>query len=156
MDLFEFSNTFVKALAADSELQAWGQVNFGKSVEIFADFSNDALPTADDMPYVLVLSPGTERGQQQSIQRYALEFWAAFDRSGVITRAEPNVTEPNGLQLICQLLERLIVVIEENQPDRFAVAYSVGTDTIGMHPEVHGLIECKFTYQTVLGENPIL
>lgn len=154
MDLYDFCNTFVTAVAADATMEAWAQANFGKSVEVYAANIPDD-PTTMQTPYVVFHSPSKSNHQERAQIDYGLDLWAVIEESDFKTRSEGNVTEPSGLELACDFATHLQRIIKTNLPSNTVCGFQVLSDTLGMLPELHMHVLCEFQQHLTIGSDPL-
>jgi len=156
VDLYAFFNTFSSALASDDALQTWGVSNFGKPVMVLPNAESANLPTADSMPYVMLESPGFRRSQLSLDQEYVIEAWLALSCAEMKQGTGGNVREPEGVRLICEMMELVVNAFKGALPKLFQIDEVIGkSDTLGMLPEVHGAVAFTFTHLSTMGNDPL-
>ena len=89
------------------------------------------------------------------IIEYNLDAWLGLSTDEYRTRAEDNVTEPSGLVLICDFIERVKTAIVAGLPDHTSVGFLEMIDTLGRPPEVQGFIEMNFRQTIPIGTDPL-
>jgi len=156
MDLYDFFNTFTTAVAKDVALDLWAMAHFGHHVTVYPDLDFSNPPDSeDDTPYVIFHSPGKRSGQEMRTIDYGMELWLVLNKSTHKTRAEDNITEPAGVELISDFITKTQAAIVAALPANFMVDFEVVTDTIGMIPEIHGHLACEFMQRLVIGQDPL-
>jgi hypothetical protein len=153
MDNYDFFNTFVTAIAGNAAISSWCNANFGKGLAVFADVTSGDLPTAADMPYALVHTPSVSKHQDRREQRYGLAVDVGINKDALATRAETNVEQPAGIELILDLGTAVAAAVAAALPANTSMGYELSADTLGALPEVHGYIDFDFiTYVTMAGD----
>ena len=155
MELYPFINTFTSAVAADDSLDAWTMTNFSKSLTVLVDLQSNALPTSDDMPYAIFQTPGISKDQERRINEYAFGVDLAFTKNALQVRAESNIGEPAGIELVSEFIAMVVDAIEAVVPANFAFGYQVAADTLGSLPEVYAYLDFEFRQTHTIGSNPI-
>jgi len=156
MDLYTFFNTFVEAVANDSELDAWAHINFERSVTVFAEVDAAADPDEDDdTPYVIFGSPGKSFHQRKSQVEYFFEGFLSINKDGYKLRTEDNVTEALGVKLVSEFVEHIKNAMVAALPANFTCGFTVETDTVTRLPEMCGYLDINFTQDLTIGEDPM-
>ena len=156
MKLKTFLETFTAALAADSDLSAWAAVNFGRSLSIYKDLPSDTFPSIeDDYPFVVLMPADKASGQQTPRIEYGLEAWLGINKSAYISRAESDVTEPAGVDLICDFIDKVKVAVAAAMPANTSVSFVEMVDALGRTPECDGYIEMNFIEVVTIGTDPL-
>ena len=152
MNLKTFFNTFKEAVAQDSDLSSWAYAQFGKQMSVWADLPSDTFPdVSDDYPFVVIVPAEKETNQQRRLITYRLEAWLAFSLADYQTRAEPNLTEPSGSELICDFIELVKAAVVAALPDNTTVGFLELVDALGHPPDVEGFIEMNFRHEPTIG-----
>jgi len=123
---------------------------------VYADLPADDLPDEEtDTPYVLLHSPGRENDRERNTIEYVLGLWLVLNVDTYNTRLEGTVTEPSGVELMCDFITKVQAAITAALPANFSLAFSIDTDTLGQKPEVHGFLAATFTQRLCLGTDPL-
>lgn len=156
MDLYTFFNTFVEAVANDSELNAWANINFERSVKVFAevDAANDP-DEEDDTPYVIFGSPGKQFHREKSRVEYFMDAFLTINKDGYKLRTEDNVVEALGVKLVSEFIEHLKNAVVAALPANFVCGFTAETDTVTRLPEVCGYMDIDFSQVLTIGEDPM-
>lgn len=155
MDLKTFLETFTAAVARDADLASWAKRHFGE-LTVYKDLPSDTFPDIeDDYPFVVLLPTEKSSGQRQRRIDYGLDAWLGLNIDTYKTRAEGNVTEPGGVDLICDFIEKVKTAVTAGQPDGFTVSFLEVIDTLGRPPEVQGFIEMIFVQDLSIGDDPL-
>ena len=155
MDAYDFFQTFVSAAARDAAIAAWADAHFGRPVKVFADLESGALPQSSEMPYMIFHSPGVEKHQDVRVQRYSLAVDLAIDKNALQDRAETNVSEPAGVELILDLGTLLAAAVKTALPSNTTFGYMLAADTLGALPEVHGVMDLDFSTIVTIAGDPL-
>lgn len=156
MDLYTFFNTFVEAVANDNELDAWANINFERSVKVYAevDAANDP-DEEDDTPYVIFGSPGKLSHQEKRLVEYYMGAFLTINKDGYRLRTEDNVVEALGVKLVSEFIEHIKNAIVAALPANFRCGFTAETDTVTRLPEVCGYLDIDFAQVLVIGEDPM-
>jgi hypothetical protein len=155
MDNYDFLNTFVTAVAGNAALASWANTQFGLAVSVFADVTSAGLPAAADMPYAIFHTPGVEKHQERREQRYAIAVDLAIDKNALKTRAESNVDEPAGVELVLDMAQLVIDAVKAALPANTVMGYSLSADTLGALPEVYAYMDFDFTTKITIAGDPL-
>jgi len=156
VDLYTFFNTFVEAVANDSELDAWANINFERSVTVFAEVDAAMDPDVDDdTPYVIFGSPGKMFHQKKSEVEYYMGGFLTINKDGYKLRTEDNITEALGVKLVSEFIEHIKNAMVAALPDHFTCGFTAETDTVTRLPEVCGYLDIDFTQVLTIGEDPM-
>ena len=155
MNLKTFLETFTAAVARDSALTSWAATHFA-TLSVYKDMPSDAFPSIeDDYPFVVLLPTEKTSGQQSRHIEYGLDAWLGLNVAGYKTRAEGNLTEPSGVDLICDFIEKVKAAIVTGLPANVSVSFTEAIDTLGRPPEVQAFIEMDFVEVVTLGTDPL-
>jgi len=156
MDLYTFFNTFVEAVARDSELDAWANINFGRSVKVFAEVDAADDPSEeDDTPYVIFGSPGKSFHREKSRVEYFMGGFLTINKDGYKLRTEENVVEALGVKLVSEFIELIKNAIVAALPANFICGFTAETDTVTRLPEMCGYLDIDFIQMLTIGEDPM-
>jgi len=146
----------VDAVADDTDLITWAELNFGNKHNVYADISNDDPPTADDdSPYIIIAMPGRSVDQDRRLVEDRFNVFCCFTKNAVETTAYENMEFPSGINLMLDLERLLTIAIEGALPDRYSMAYDMDIDNIGVLPEIHAEFAVRLKRSIVLGETVI-
>ena len=150
MELKTFLETFADAVAQDSDLTSWLQVNFSRSLTLIVDLPSDNFPDIeDDYPFVVLLPSEKSSAQQQRYIDYGLDIWLGISTETYVTRAD-GATEPSGVALICDFIEKVKTAVVDGLPANTWVSFVEAIDTLGRPPEVQGFIEMNFRLNSIV------
>lgn len=153
MDNYDFLNLFVTGIARDASTSAWCNAFFGRGLKVLADLEGAALPSAADMPYALIHTPAIDKHQDRREQRYGLAVDLALDKDALSARAEPNIAQPAGVELILDLATLVAAAVKTALPANTTMGYSLSADTLGALPEVYAYMDFDFiTIVTIAGD----
>jgi len=155
MNLYTFFNTFIAAVAADSTLDDWANSMFGTGIKVLADLVSDDLPAAADMPYIIFHTPEVSKHQERRANEYVMGVDLALDKDALKIRAEGSITEPAGIELILDFVEKIIDIIAASLPANTVFGYRLAADTLGSLPEVHGYMDLEFSEKITIGTDPM-
>lgn len=155
MDNYDFFNLFVTAIGQNAAVASWCSAQFGASLSVFADVTSAGLPAADNMPYAIVHTPGVEKHQERRAQRYQLSVDLAIDKDALATRAESNVEQPAGVELIMDLAQLVINAVKAALPANTVMGYGLSADTLGSLPEVYAYLDFDFTTTVTIAGDPL-
>lgn len=155
MDNYDFFATFVNAIGRGAAIDAWCDANFGRPLKVFADVESDALPTAADMPYAILHTPGVEKHQERREQRYSMSVDLAIDKNAFASRAETNIAQPAGIEMILDLATLVAAAVKAALPANTVFGYSLAADTLGALPEVYAYMELDFTTTVTIAGDPL-
>jgi hypothetical protein len=155
MDNYDFLNTFPTAVAASTAIGSWATTQFGKSVTVYIDLEGGALPTKDNMPYVIFHTPGVSKDQEVRDRRYQISADIAINKETFKTRAETTVKEPTGIELVLDFATLIAACVKSALPGNTLFGYNLSADTLGSLPEVFGYIDFTFVEHITLGSDPI-
>lgn len=156
MDLYDFFNTFITAVAADGDSAAWAHTNFGREIKVYADLDFDAAPESEaDAPYIIFHSPGKRADQQTATIEYIIGAWLVVNRSGAASRGELNLAQPSALELILDFITLIQNAVVAALPAHTYVGFDVDTDTLGMVPEAHGYMDINIKQIILVGQDPL-
>jgi hypothetical protein len=103
-----FIQAAAQALAADSALTAWAQATYGRPQKVYINIDLKNPPGQADCPYV-ILRPATARiGNAQAQKLAQLEMVCCLYDESFRTYAEDAITEYNGVQRLCELIQLAI------------------------------------------------
>jgi hypothetical protein len=155
MDLYEFLNTFVSAVAADSTLAAWAVDNLGAAPQIYVGLENDDFPepNATSGPVVIFGMPERSNNQARREVEYAFELWLSLYKTGTKSRAD-GVNEPAGVELVNDLLELVKTTIKTAAPDLFDLGFE-NDALFGQGPEFDAVYQVSFTAPVLIGQDPL-
>lgn len=157
MNLYTFFNTVATAVADDETLGSWCVVNIGQAPDVRMDVPGDDLPDIEaDGPYIQFGSPAKAMSQRREFVEYFTEIELGFSRGTYKVRAD-DASEPSGVELMCELCERVLVVIKNNLPSTtFDISEAqILTDTMGHGDDVYGLMAVTFQEILTLGTDPL-
>lgn len=155
MDNYDFLNTFVSAIAHSAAIDSWCTAQFGRSLSVFADATSAGLPTPDDAPYALIHTPAVEKHQERSEQRYALSVDLSINKDALAVRAETNIEQPAGIELIMDLSELVVSACKAALPPNTAMGYTLSADTLGALPDVFAYIDLDFVTKVTIAGDPL-
>lgn len=155
MDLYDFTNTFIQAVARSSALDDWCAAYFGRGAAVFGNVRSARLPAREDMPYVIFHSPESIKHQERRINEYVLGVDLALNYDELKMRAEANLQETGGLELVLDMAELIETAIEGALPARFVFGRHLTADNLGMLPEVHAYIDYEFQEKITIGTDPM-
>lgn len=155
MDNYDFFNTFITAVGRDSAIEAWCKANFGRSPTVFADVESTALPAAENMPYLIFHTPGIGKHQERREQAYSIAVDLGLDKSALEQRAEPNVKQPSGIQLVLDMATLIVAAVKAALPSNTVFGFNLSADTLGALPEVYGYMDLDFTTQVTIAGDPL-
>jgi len=155
MDLYDFYNTFIMAVAGDGDLDAWAKSRFGVMMSVFADLSSHALPTVDGMPYVIMHTPEAAKHQNRRVNEYGLAVDVAINRDALQLTAYENVELPAGIELILDGVTLIVAAIKGALPANTAFGYSLSADTLGSLPEIYAYLDFTFSETVTIGTDPL-
>jgi hypothetical protein len=155
MDNYDFFNTFATAVAGNAAIGAWASAQFGKALKVFADVTSADLPDTDDMPYAIFHTPGVDKHQERRQQRYQLSVDIAVNKDALATRAESNVAQPAGVELVLDLAQLVINAVKAALPANTVMGYGLSADTLGALPEVFGYLDFDFTTTVTIAGDPL-
>jgi len=156
VDLYTFFNTFVEAVAQNSELDAWANINFERSVKVFPEVdAADDPDVEDDTPYVIFGSPAKSFHREKNRVEYFMGGFLTINKDGYTLRTEDNVVEALGVKLISEFIEHIKNAIVAALPANFICGFTAETDTVTRLPEVCGYLDIDFTQVLVIGEDPM-
>jgi hypothetical protein len=155
MDNYDFLNTFITAIAQNAAIESWAQAQFGASLSVFADVTSSELPGSGEMPYALVHTPAVEKHQDRREQRYGISVDIAVNKDALATRAETNVEQPAGIELILDLATLVVSAVKAAIPANTTMGYSLSADTLGALPDVFGYIDFDFTTLVTIAGDPL-
>lgn len=156
MQLKTFLETFTAAVAQDSGLTSWLYSRFARSLSVYKDLPSDLFPDIeDDYPFVVLLPSEKSSGQQIRNIDYGLDAWLGLNVSTYQTRAEAGVVAPDGVDLICDFIEKVKQAVVAGLPANTHVSFVEAIDTLGRPPEVQGFIEMSFREVVTIGTNPL-
>ena len=155
MDLYDFYNTFITAVAADNGLHAWCRVKFDNDLTVLADLQSHALPTVDDMPYVIFHTPEAIKNQERRVNEYTLGVDVGLNKDALAVRAEDSVEQPAGIELILDFVTLLVGVVKDSLPSNTSFGYRLAADTLGSLPKIHGYIDFDFMEKVTIGTDPL-
>lgn len=151
--LFEI---FAAALAQDDSLTSWARLNFARDLAVYKDLPTDVFPDIeDDYPFVMLLPTEKTSGQQSRHIEYGLDAWLGLNMATYQTRAEGNVTEPAGVDMICDFIEKVKDAVVAAMPANTSVSFVEAIDGMGRPPEVQGFIEMDFREVVTIGTDPL-
>ena len=156
MQLKTFLETVTAAVARDSALTAWALAQFDTALSVYKDLPSDTFPDIeDDYPFVVLLPTEKSSGQQQRVIEYGLDAWLGLNVAAYKTRAEANVTEPSGVDLACDFLQKVKDAVIDALPANTTVTFIETIDTLGRPPEVQAYLEMDFTELVTIGTDPL-
>ena len=157
MDNYDFFNTFVTAITGNAAIEAWCGTNFGAGTKlnVFADVTSAGMPTADDMPYAIIHTPGVQKHQERREQMYSLAVDIAITKDALATVAATNLDQPAGVELILDLASLVVDAVKAALPANTVMGYGLSADTLGALPEVHGYIDFEFTTHVTIAGDPL-
>ena len=158
MDLYDFFNTFITAVASYGDLATWANTNFARDVKIYANVDFDNAPDAEkDSPYIVFHSPGQRSNQERQPIEYTLGAWMVINRPGEATRAELNIEQPSALELILDFVTLTQKALVAALPDNNYIGFDVDTDTLGMVPEAHAYMDINIVDRQTsnIGTDPL-
>jgi len=155
MDNYDFFSTFVTAVGRNDTLSTWAQVHFGSKVQVFSDLPAEDPPGADDMPYVILHTPGVAKHQERREQSYTISADLGLNKGVLATRAEDNIEEPAGIELILDFVTIFIEAVEGALPANTSFGYTMQADTLGSLPEVYAFVDLEFIMRITLGGDPL-
>jgi hypothetical protein len=155
MNLKTFLETFTAAVARDADLGSWAKRHFGQ-LTVYKDIPSDTFPDIeDDFPFVVLLPTEKQSNQEWRRIEYGLDAWLGLNIATYKTRADGNVTEADGVDLICDFIEKVKAAVVAAQPEGFTVTFIEEIDTLPRPPEVHGFITMEFIQKLVIGMDPL-
>ena len=155
MDLYDFYALFIEALAQDTDLDSWGQVQFGQEISVFADINSESPPDEADMPYIIVHTPGSVRGTDMAHQEHSIAINFALNKETLKVRPDENLIEPDGIELIMDFATLIIDSIRGALPANTQMKYDLLADTIGSLPYAYGDLDMEFITLLTLGTDPM-
>lgn len=155
MDSYDFLNTFPAAVASSSDIARWSAAQFGKSVTVYVDLEGGALPTRDDMPYVIFHTPGVNKNQEVRDRRYHISADIAILKDEYKTRVDSTVNEPAGIELVIDFATLIAACVKSALPANTLFGYDLSADTLGSLPEVFGYIDFSFVEHVTMGNDPV-
>jgi len=156
MELKTFLETTATAVAQDSDLTAWVLASFGIALTVYKDLPSDVFPDIEnDYPFVVLLPTEKRSGQEQRVIEYGLDAWLGLNVATYQTRAEGNLTDPTGVDLICDFIEKVKTAVVSDLPANTSVSFVEVIDTLGRPPEVQGFIEMDFRQVVTIGTDPL-
>lgn len=158
MDLKTFFTSARNAVARDAGLNAWCLATFGRPLKVWADMPGDDFPAADDdYPFVLLTMPEKSSDQDLREVTYDLEAWLCFSLADYRATADANVTEPAGIELMCDMITQLKTALSAARPANSSIAVSELVDALGRPPEVNGYLSLHYRHRLSLGDgDPLL
>jgi len=158
VNLYTFFNTVATAVANDATLGAWCINRIGQAPDVRLDVPGDDLPDIEnDGPYIQFGSPAKEMSQGRPRIEYLVEIELGFSLGTYRVRAD-DASDPNGVELMCELCERVLVVIKNNLPStNFEISEAqIVTDTMGHADDVYGMMAVTFTERLTIGSDPLV
>ncbi len=157
MDNYDFFNTFVAAITGNVAIESWCGTQFGAGTKlnVFADVSSASLPTADDMPYAIVHTPGVQKHQERREQMYSMAVDIAIAKDALATGTATNLDQPAGLELILDLASLVVDAVKAALPANTFMGYSLSADTLGALPEVYAYLDFEFITHVTLAGDPL-
>lgn len=155
MDLYDFYNTFITAVASDSSTDEWALRYFGKQISVFVDLQSGELPTAAEMPYIIIHTPEAIKDQNRRSNEYLLALDIALDKDSLAIRTENNVEQPAGIELILDLVTLVIAAVKAALPANTTFGYRMSADTLGSLPQIYGYVDLTFTEEITIGTDPL-
>lgn len=155
MDNYDFFSTFVTAIGSSTAIEAWAQAQFGRTLKVFADVTSAGLPTADDMPYALVHTPGVQKHQERREQQYSMAVDLAITKDALAVLADTGTAQPAGVELILDLASLVVDAVKAALPANTVMGYSLSADTLGALPEVYAYVDLEFTTKVTIAGDPL-
>ncbi|MCU0589864.1 MAG: hypothetical protein MUC33_01370 [Desulfobacterales bacterium] len=157
MDNYDFFNTFVTAIAGNAAIESWCVTQFGAGTKlnVFADVTSAGLPSASDMPYAIMHTPGVQKHQERREQNYSIAVDLAINKDALASTAYGNLDQPAGVELVLDLAQLVIDAVKASLPANTVMGYSLSADTLGALPEVYAYIDLDFKTELTLGMDPL-
>jgi len=158
VNLYTFFNTVATAVQTDDTLGTWCAVNIGRVPDVRLEVPAGDLPDLEaDGPYIQLGSPAKTMSQESPRIEYYVEIELGFSCGAYKGRTD-DASEPAGVELMCELCERVLAVIKANLPStNFSISEAqIFTDTLGHADDVYGLMAVSFVEIVTIGTDPLV
>lgn len=150
MDLYTLFNNAVTAVAGDGDLETYSLIKYGRVHSVKTNPPADGL-SESDCPMLIIHSPKKDAKQSRRDVVYGFSAEIIITEPDLATRAEDNVQESEGTEIILAMFQYVKEAVRGVLPTNWNFSYSLDSDAMSLFPLMVAGIYFEFVEQLTIG-----
>ena len=156
MDIILLMNDMVYAVAADSGLNGWCNITYGRDVTVYKNVDIRELPSPDECPYVVFVPESKSVGREVTEKETVIRVLCCLHDEESVAGPLENIVEYSGVDRVetfRKYVETAIAGVDIGNASLKEI--DIGYETIEVFPFFEAVMMITFTEQWVTGSDPL-
>lgn len=146
----------VYAVASDSDLNGWSNIQYSRDVTVYKNIDVRELPQSDECPYVVFVQDSKSVGHQVTEKSQSIRVFCCLYDETSVTGPLTNIIEYSGIDRIETMrkyVETAIAGVDIGNASLKEI--DIGYETIEVFPYFEATMIVTITEQWTLGSDPL-